>query len=70
MDEEIFKQQALRARELAEKADPFTRKRLLDLADKYEAKAAGISKASRLIENPLPLANPNAVRRYGKSGEA
>jgi hypothetical protein len=39
LDSEFFKQQALRARDLAEKANPFTRKRLLDLADRYDAKA-------------------------------
>jgi hypothetical protein len=31
-----YRQQALRARDLAEKADQFTRKRLLSLADRYD----------------------------------
>ena len=39
MDIEFFRQQALLARDLAEKADPFTRKRLLALAKGYDAKA-------------------------------
>jgi hypothetical protein len=41
MDSEFYRQQALRARDLAEKADQFTRKRLLALAEKYDAKAGG-----------------------------
>jgi hypothetical protein len=32
MDREFYRQQAQRIRNLAEKADPFTRQRLLDLA--------------------------------------
>ena len=38
MDDDFYKQHAQRVRDLADKADPFTRKRLLDLADKYDAK--------------------------------
>jgi len=34
----FFQQRALRARDLAEKADPFTRKRLLAPAERYDAK--------------------------------
>ena len=36
MDSEFLKQQADRCRSLAEKADRFTKKRLLDLAAKYD----------------------------------
>ncbi|KRR29624.1 hypothetical protein [Bradyrhizobium retamae] len=70
MDQVFFKQQALCARDLAEKADPFTRKRLLDLADKYDAKTGGPSKASPIIERPLPLPNTSVARSDGRSGEA
>jgi hypothetical protein len=70
MDSEFFKQQALRARDLAEKADPFTRKRLLALADRYDAKAGGPSKASRMIERPAPLPREWPVSTRGRSGEA
>ncbi|MFQ3451767.1 hypothetical protein PMN64_00360 [Bradyrhizobium sp. UFLA01-814] len=70
MDHVFFREQALRVRDLAEKADPCTRKRLLDLADKYDAKAGGPSKASRLIDRPLPLPKSNAAPSYGQSGEA
>ena len=69
MDIEFFKQQALRIRDLAEKADPFTRKRLLALANRYEARSDG-PKVSRMIERraPLPLVWPQPG--HGQSGEA
>src|SRR5262249_22797911 len=38
MNEEFRKQHALTVRAMAEKADPFTKKRLLDLADRYDRK--------------------------------
>jgi len=70
MDQVFFKQQALRARDLAEKADPFTKKRLLDLADKYDAKAGGPSKAPLIIERPLPLPKTSVARSYGQLSKA
>ena len=36
MNEDFRKQRAATVRALAEKADPFTRRRLLDLAKRYE----------------------------------
>jgi len=69
MDSEFYRQQALRARDLAEKADQFTTKRLLALAERYDAKAAGPSRASRMIERAVPLpCEPESMR--GLSGEA
>ena len=53
--EEFCKPQAQRVRDLADKADPFTKKRLLDLADKYDVKAGKPSRASKIIERPTPL---------------
>lgn len=41
MTEEFRKQQAMTVRAIAEKADPFTRKCLLDLAEQYDRKAKG-----------------------------
>jgi hypothetical protein len=70
MDQEFFKQQALRARDLAEKADPFTRKRLLALADRYDVKASGPSKASQLIERSGPLSRVRQLSASAQSGEA
>ena len=55
MNEDFCKQQAQRVRDLADKADPFTKKRLLDLADKYDVKAGKPSRASKIIERPTPL---------------
>jgi len=37
MDSEFIKQRAAHCRFLAERADPFIKRRLLDLATKYEA---------------------------------
>ena len=63
MDQEYFRQQAQRVRDLAERADPFIRRRLLDLAERYDVKGGGPSRASRAIERPLPLPRsvPTAV---------
>ena len=36
MNDGFFKDRARQVREIATKADPFTRKRLLDLASRYE----------------------------------
>ena len=55
MDDDFYKQHAQRVRDLADKADPFTRKRLLDLADKYDAQTGKPSRASRMIERPIPV---------------
>jgi hypothetical protein len=68
VDQEFYSQQAQRVRDLAERADPFTRKRLTDLAGRYDALAGNPSRSSRMIERPLPL--PRAVPGYGLSGEA
>jgi hypothetical protein len=43
---------AQRVRVLAENADPFTRRRLLDLAKRYDAK--GCASRSGAVERPLP----------------
>jgi hypothetical protein len=38
MNDEYFKEQAERVRKIASLADPFTKKRLLDLAERYDDK--------------------------------
>ena len=38
MDEQFRKEHARIVREIAEKADPFTKKRLMDLASRYEGR--------------------------------
>jgi len=55
MNEDFYKQQAKRARDLAQKADPFTRGRLLELASRYDAKVGASTRASKMIEPPIPL---------------
>jgi hypothetical protein len=52
MNDEYFKQQAARVRALADNADPFTRKRLLDLAERYDAKLGRPSRATRQLKLP------------------
>jgi len=55
MDLATLKEQAERCRRLARHADPFTQKRLLDLAAEYEARMEQIepkpSAASRSLRN-------------------
>ncbi|MET4276228.1 MULTISPECIES: hypothetical protein [unclassified Bradyrhizobium] len=53
MEQEFYQGLAQRVRIIAEKADPFTRRRLLDLAKRYDAK--GGSRAATSIERPLPV---------------
>jgi hypothetical protein len=55
MDLATLKQQAERCRRLAKQADPFTQKRLLDLASEYEARMVQLepnpSAATRSLRN-------------------
>jgi len=52
MNDDDFKQQAERIRVMAANADPFTRKRLLDLAERYDAKLGRPSRATRQLRLP------------------
>lgn len=63
--EEFYSGFAQRARDLAEKADPFTRRRLLDLAKRYDAK----SKPGSTRPLPPPRTTPPATLFAGP-GEA
>jgi hypothetical protein len=51
MNDEYLKEQALRVRTLAGNADPFTKKRLLDLAERYDARLGGPSRATRALSS-------------------
>jgi hypothetical protein len=55
MDPNFLKAHAERCRSLAENADEFTKRRLLDLAAKYDKRftAAGPSAATRILKAPL-----------------
>jgi hypothetical protein len=49
LNDEFYREQILRLRALARDADPFIKQRLLDLADKYDARIG------RKPRGPLPL---------------
>jgi hypothetical protein len=53
MEQEFYQGLAQRVRGMAETADPFTRRRLLDLAKRYDSK--GGTTPSRATERPLPV---------------
>src|SRR6266481_6311070 len=59
MDINFLKTYAERCRCLAENADEFTKRRLLDLAAKYDRRlpAAGPSAVMRILKAPLDLKN-------------
>ena len=54
MNEQFFHDLAKTVRDLAEKADPHTRRRLLDLASRYEKKPRP---PTPLVAKPRPLTN-------------
>jgi hypothetical protein len=49
MNDEYFIEQSRRVRGLAENADPFTKKRLLALAESYDARLGRPSRATRQL---------------------
>jgi len=57
MDTNFLKAHAERCRSLAENADEFTKRRLLDLAAKYDKRLAGAgpSAATRILKAPFDL---------------
>ncbi|WP_456739135.1 MULTISPECIES: hypothetical protein [unclassified Bradyrhizobium] len=57
--EDFYRSFAKRARDLAENADPFTRRRLLDLAQRYDLKSKPGSPGGRSI--PPQRATPPTV---------
>jgi hypothetical protein len=61
MDSSFLKEHAARCRSLADKADEFTKRRLLDLAVRYEGRLSQPSRASRNIHAPANL--PDALSR-------
>ena len=58
MDEASLREQAARCRRLAKHADPFTQKRLLDLASEYDTRIAKLEP------------QPSAATRSLREGEA
>jgi len=55
MDSSFLKDHAARCRSLADKADEFTKRRLLDLAARYDDRLRQPSRASRVINAPVNL---------------
>jgi hypothetical protein len=55
MDTNFLKAQIERCRHLAEHADEFTKRRLLDLAEKYEGRLGKPSAATRTLKAPIDL---------------
>jgi hypothetical protein len=49
MNDAYFKEQSQRVRAIADKADPFTKKRLLALAESYDARIGRPSRATRQL---------------------
>ena len=64
MDQCFLKEQADRCRRLADKADQFTKRRLLDLAEKYDDRLGRPSRAVRTLGIPgsLTAARPPDTR--------
>jgi len=54
LDDEFYKERARHIRELADKADPFIRKRLLDLAGNYDSIVRGSSRTTATMPPNLP----------------
>jgi hypothetical protein len=57
MDHSFLNEQVERCRTLAVGADEFTKKRLLDLAARYETRLARPSPVSRIIRAPVNLSD-------------
>jgi hypothetical protein len=55
MDNTFLREQAARCRGLAEKADQFTKRRLLDLAETYDTRLGRPSRASHALGIPASL---------------
>ena len=64
MDNSFLEEQAARCRKLAERTDPFTKRRLLELAATYDDRLRGKpSRAtSRMANLPTELPRASAIR--------
>ena len=62
MDDEFCRQRARHIRNLAEQADPFIKKRLLALAQSYEARMFAPPKATMELKRPASQEGSSADR--------
>lgn len=64
MDNSFLEEQAARCRKLAERTDPFTKRRLLELAARYDDRLRGkSSRLTRRLPNlPTELPRASAIR--------
>jgi hypothetical protein len=60
MNDEFLQKRARAVRMMADKADPFTKKRLLDLADRYESSIVRPSRAVRSLSTQCVTDQPNS----------
>jgi hypothetical protein len=68
MDNSFLEEQAARCRQLAERSDPFTKRRLLHLTANYEDRLLGkSSRATRRLAN-LPTELPHAPSALRSDG--
>ncbi|MCA1402362.1 hypothetical protein [Bradyrhizobium sp. BRP56] len=58
MDDEFCRERARTVRELAEQADPFIKKRLLQLAANYERRVSQLERADRDRDDLLARRSP------------
>ncbi|WP_247348883.1 MULTISPECIES: hypothetical protein [unclassified Bradyrhizobium] len=61
MEQEFYRGLDHRVRNLAEKADPFTRRGLLDLANRYDTKGDGSSRSSPTAPSTAGAAHDGAI---------
>jgi len=70
MDEDFCGEQVQRNRILAERADPSTRRRLLALVGRYDAKRSVQSRPSKIAQRPLPARTTPPASIFSGAGEA
>jgi len=67
MNDTYFKEQSQRVRAIADKADPFTKKRLLALAESYDARIGRPARATRQL--PLVSIDNGKLADISDDGE-
>jgi hypothetical protein len=65
MEQEFYQGLAQRVRAMADRADPFTRRRLLDLAKRYDAKGGTARSGLTELRLPVPRTKPPASMLFG-----